>query len=64
MLKQSIGSYQAVTPKNVTFSRNCVGRIHGQVQQLNQGYCGLSTGKQVSLRKLTPESKGNRADRL
>ena len=31
-------SYQAVTPKATTFSRNHRGRIHGQVHKLNHGF--------------------------
>jgi len=31
-------SYQAVNPKTMNFSRNCGGRIHGQVHKLNVGY--------------------------
>ncbi|KAH3706247.1 hypothetical protein DPMN_065632 [Dreissena polymorpha] len=31
-------SSQAVNPKSVTLSRNCVGHIHEQVPQLNNGY--------------------------
>ena len=31
-------AYHAVMPKNVTFPRNCHGRIHGQVLRLNNGH--------------------------
>ena len=31
-------SYTACVPKSVTFSRNCPGRIHGQILKLNHGF--------------------------
>ncbi|KAH3773761.1 hypothetical protein DPMN_175129 [Dreissena polymorpha] len=51
-------SYQAVNPKSVTFSRNCVGRIHGQVYKLNNGYANSVIAKTMELHaNLTQGSK-------
>ncbi|KAH3774675.1 hypothetical protein DPMN_176061 [Dreissena polymorpha] len=51
-------SYQAVNPKSVTFSRNCVGRIHGQVHKLNNGYADSVIAKTMELHaNLTQGSK-------
>lgn len=43
-------AYQACMPKSVTFSRNCHGRIHGQILRLNHGFANSTVLKTSALR--------------
>jgi hypothetical protein len=50
-------AYQACVPKNVTFPRNCHGRIHGQILRLNHGHADSTITKLKALNVcLTPGS--------
>ncbi|XP_053400585.1 uncharacterized protein LOC128557329 [Mercenaria mercenaria] len=48
-------AYTSCMPKSVTYSRNCLGRIHGQILKLNHGYTNSTLLKSQCLGASLPK---------